>query len=185
MPSIPQGTEIPQSSGQFMKFQEGKNRLRVLSDIVTGFEGWRNNKPFRQEDQICKIKPEQVDLNQNGLPNINYFWAMVVWNYGEKKLQTLEITQKTIMKVLKDLEESSDWGDLKNYDIEIVKSKVGDKTTYTTLGIPPKKVAPEILKAYEETEIDLKKLFIGEYPMGTAVTAPSADEADEAEEIPF
>lgn len=168
--AIPSGVEIPKSSGQFAKFQEGKNRFRVLSDIVQGWEGWKNQKPFRHEGSICQIKPEQVDLNQNGLPNINYFWAMVVWNFGEKRVQVLEITQKTIMSVLKGLEDNADWGDLKNYDIEITKSKVGDKTTYTTLSIPPKKLAPEIAQAYEESDVDLKKLFVGEYPMSNEST---------------
>ena len=177
--AIPKDTVIPRSSGQFAKFADGKNRFRIMSDVIIGWEGWKNNKPFRHEGSVCKIKPEQVDLNQNGNPNINYFWAMVVWNYNEKRLQTLEITQKTIMGVLKDFEDSPDWGDLKGYDIEINKAKVGDKTTYTTLAIPPKPIASEIVEAYEKTEIDLSKLFSGEYPM--AEEAKTGDD----ENIPF
>ena len=104
--SIPKGTEIPKGSGQFAKFQAGKNNFRVLSDVVIGWEGWKDKKPFRHEGQVCKIKPEDVDLNQNGKPNINYFWDMAVWNYEDKRVQTLEITQKTIMKTLYELEQN-------------------------------------------------------------------------------
>jgi len=164
--AIPKDIKIPKSS-QFGKLQDGVNKFRVLSDIIYGWEGWKDNKPFRHEGEVCKITPDQVDLNQNGKPNINYFWAMVVWNYQTKQVQVLELTQKTIMTPLYDLEQNEDWGDLKNYDIQIKKEKVGDKTNYTTLGIPPKPLAPEIKQAYEESDVKLEKLFEGEYPMDT------------------
>lgn len=164
--ALPTNVKIP-SSSQFGKLQDGTNRFRILSDVITGWEGWKDNKPFRHEGDVCKIKPEQVDLNQNGKPNINYFWAMVVWNYNTKLIQVLELTQKTIMSPLYDLEQNPDWGDLKNYDIEINKKKIGDKTSYTVLGIPPKPVSEEITKLYSETQVDLTKLFSGEYPMDT------------------
>jgi hypothetical protein len=176
--AIPKEAEIPKSSGQFMKFDIGKNKLRVLSDVVVGWEGWKDKKPFRHQGQTCKIKPEQVDPNQNGMPNINYFWAMVVWNYEEKKIQVLSLTQKTIMKVLHELEQSEDWGDLKGYDLTISKEKVGDKTTYQTISSPPKPVSPEIKKAYEETEIKLEKLFEGGYPI-------TEDDGVDEDDVPF
>jgi hypothetical protein len=178
--AIPKGTEIPKGSSQFAKIQDGKNRFRFLSEIVVGWEGWKDKKPFRHEGQVCKIKAEEVDLNQNGKPNINYFWAMVVWNYESKSLQVLEITQKTIMSPLYDLEQNPDWGDLRNYDIEINKKKEGDKTSYNVLGIPPKPLAPEIIELYSKTDIDLKKLFDGKYPM----TEEKSDEVN-SEDIPF
>lgn len=164
--AIPKNTEIPKGSSQFAKLQDGKNRFRILSEIVTGWELWKDKKPVRHEGQVCKFKPEDADLNPNGKPNINYFWAMVVWNYEEKQVQTLEITQKTIMSPLYDLEQNPDWGDLREYDIEINKKKEGDKTSYNVLGIPPKKVSKEILDEYSKTKIDLKKLFDGKYPIG-------------------
>ena len=133
-----EGVSIP-SSSQFAKLQSGVNKFRILSDIKVGWEGWKTNKPFRQEGNICKIKPEQVDMStRTGLPNINYFWVMVVWDYREKRISTLEITQKTVMTPLQDLENNSEWGDLNNYDIEINKKVVGDKTSYTVQAIPPK-----------------------------------------------
>lgn len=164
----------PASSSQFSKFQEGVNKFRFLSDVVFGYEGWKDSKPFRHEGNVCKIKPEQVDLNQNGNPNINFFWAAVVWNYRAEKLgdnkwvgkiQVLEITQKTIMKVLYELEQKEEYGDIKGYDVEITKTKEGDKTTYTTLGMPPKALSKEIKDAFEKTEVKLEALFKGEYPM--------------------
>lgn len=163
--AIPKDTKIPTTSGQFSRFSDGANRFRFLSDVVLGWEGWKDNKPFRHEGQDCRIKTEDVDLNKSGKPNINYFWAMVVWNYAEKRVQILSITQKTIMAALYNLEQNPDWGDLKGYDIEITKKKEGDKTSYTVLGIPHKPLAQEIKDAYAETKVDLSKLFEGEYPI--------------------
>ena len=164
--SLPKNLKIPTSSGQFAKFQDGVNKFRVLSDVVFGWEGWKNNKPFRHEGEVCKIKTEQVDLNKNGLPNINYFWCFIVWNYKEEKVQVLEITQKTIMKVLYEYEQKPEYGDLKGYDVEITKTKDGgDKTTYMTIALPPKALSKEIKEAYEKTEVKLEKIFDGEYPI--------------------
>lgn len=179
--AIPKNAEIPKSSGQFVKLELGKNKFRVLSDVAIGWEGWKDKKPFRHEGQICKIKPDDVDLNQNGMPNINYFWAMVVWNYNESKIQVLELTQKTIMGVLHDLESTDEWGDIKNYDIQITKEKKGDKTTYVTNGIPPKPLTTEIKYAFEKSDVKLSKLFEGKYPIADNVD----DDKVDFDDIPF
>ena len=163
--AIPQGTQIPKSSSQFANLEEGGNRFRFLSDVVVGWEGWKSKKPFRHAGAVCQIKAEDVDLNMNGKPAINYFWAVVVWNYAEKQVQVLELTQKTIMNPLYEMEQNEDWGDLKNYDVQINKKKEGDKTTYTVMGIPPKPVSAEILEAYNSTTVELDKLFEGGYPI--------------------
>ena len=159
----------PVGSSQFAKLQDGVNRYRFLTDPVFGWEGWKDKQPFRHEGEVCKIKPEQVDLNQNGKPNINYFWAMVVWDYKDKAIKVLEITQKTILSPLYDLEQNPDWGDIKGYDIEINRKKEGDKTSYTFLGIPPKPLSKEIETAFKETKVDLQALFKGDYPMDVPV----------------
>ena len=164
--ALPQNVQIPKSS-QFSKLQDGMNRFRFLSDVVTGWEGWKNNKPFRHEGDTCRIKPEDVDLNQNGNPNINYFWAMVVWDYREKRVSILELTQKTIMTPFYELEQNEDWGDLKKYDITISKKKEGGKTTYIVQPIPHKPITTEIENAFLESKVDLRKLFDGKYPMST------------------
>lgn len=183
--AIPKNIEIPRGSGQFMKFQEGKNKFRVLSDVVIGWEGWKDNKPFRHEGQVCKIKPEQVDLNQNGKPNINYFWAMTVWDYKSNAIQVLEITQKTIMGVLYELEQTEEWGDLKNYDVQVTKEKKDGKTVYTTTAIPPKPLSKEIVEAYKATEIDLSKLFEGKYPMDDVTAVVVDGDVIDENDIPF
>jgi hypothetical protein len=166
--AIPKDIKIP-SAGQFSKFKDGSNRFRVLSDIIYGWEGWKDNKPFRHEGEVCKIKPEQVDLNQSGKPNINYFWAMVVWNYREKRVQVMEITQKTVMGSLYELEQNEEWGDLKGYDIDIVRKEENGKIKYNVLSFPHKAISKEIKEAFEGTEVKLEKLFEGAYPIAEEI----------------
>lgn len=162
--ALPKDIEVPKSSGQFTKLADGSTKLRILSDVIFGYEGWKDKKPFRIEGPVCTITEDQVDKDMNGNPNINYFWAFEVWNYNENKIQTWEITQKTIMGALQDLENNESWGDLKEYDIEVIRKKEGDMVKYNVVAIPPKPLSEEIKKAYEESDIDYRKLFEGEYP---------------------
>lgn len=179
--ALPENVQIPKSSGQFMKFEEGNNKFRILSEVITGWEGWKDKKPFRHEGDVCKIRIDQVDINQYGNPALNYFWAMVVWNYQEKKIQVLSVTQKKVMEALYAYEKSEDWGDLKNYDVNVIRVN-GDKVSYTVQAIPPKPITAEIGKAYEESKADLKKLFDGEYPMGEDT---KLSDGSDINDIPF
>lgn len=163
--AIPTDVQIPKGSSQFTKLDEGKTKVRVLSDAILGWEGWKDKKPFRVEGSECTITEDQVDMGIDGKPNINYFWAFEIWNYAEESIQTWEITQKTIMGTLYDLEQNPDWGDLKGYDIEINKKKEGDRTLYSVIAIPPKELDAEIAEAYEASDIDMRKIFEGEYPI--------------------
>lgn len=188
--SIPKNTQIPQGQSQFMKFKQGDNTFRVMSDVVTGWEGWKDKKPFRRAGDVCNIKVEEVDLDKGGKPNRKYFWAMAVWNYDSKQIQVLEITQTSIMNVLFNLESNGKWGDLKNYDMTITKKGDGLETEYQSVPNPKEDLTPEIIKAYKDSNVDLNKLFDGEYPIsentghspyGTISDEDIQDESD----IPF
>lgn len=173
--AIPTNTQIPKGSSQFAKVGEGKLKVRFLSDVKVGWELWKDKKPIRQEGSVCRFNTEDADINKYGKPNINYFWVAVVWNYNDKKVQILEITQKTIMNTLFELEGNVEWGDLKNYDIEITGTKEGDKVKYVVLSNPPKAVAKEIKEELAKANVDLMKIFEGGYPM--EVKKPTPDDA--------
>lgn len=163
MSFLPKDYKVPAGSGQFMKWQMGDNKFRALSPVAIGWEGWKNNKPFRRKEDT--IKPEEVDLNQNGEPNINHFWAFTVWNYADKKVQVLSLTQKTIMAGIEKLVEDSEWGDPQEYDLTVTKEKKGDKTSYSVRPSPQKPVTAEMLEALEVSKVDLEQLFKNNYPM--------------------
>lgn len=153
--------KVPQTASNYMKFEEGLNRIRILSSAIVGYQYFTTeNKPVRSrepfEDTPLDIKPGRTP---------KHFWAFVVWNYNEKKIQVLEITQKSIMMAIKSLIDNSKWGNPKNYDIAITKT--GDKldTEYGVQGEPPiGEVDPDILAEYEARKINLEALYDGTDP---------------------
>ena len=183
---LPQGYKVPESS-QFMKFKDGDNKFRIVSDIVVGWEGWVENRPFRREGFDCNIQPSEVDkqkdANGRETPKIKHFWAMAVYDYADKKVKILEITQKGIMQAIEGHENDADWGDCKQYDITVKKSGSGFGTEYEVLMTPPKKISTEVENAVLTTKIDIRKIFDGEYPMAET-TAKEASVMDD-EEMPF
>jgi len=162
---LPTDYEVPQGKGNYMKFEEGENRFRILTSPILGYEYWNednkgNRKPIRKrmnEDLIIK------DIQEPD--KIKHFWAMVVWNYQDKKIQILEITQKGLQKSLRSLAKDEDWGSPVNkYDI--VVSKEGEKmeTRYTLQPKPAKATEKEITEAFEKTSVNLEALYTGDDP---------------------
>jgi len=181
--ALPQNIQIPKKS-QFMKLEQGENVFRILEDVKTGWCIWKDGKPERQEGDTCFYKIENADINKFGKPALNYFWIMAIWNYKTKKVETLEITQKTIMTPLFDLENNGKWGDLKNYDISITKKGSGNDTEFSVVPNPKEPLTDEIKKAFEDSEIDLSKLFKGEYPMTENETEKFNSKVDLGDGIP-
>lgn len=166
---LPSGYKAPQSSGQFMKLQDGENKFRIMTPAVIGWEGWKENKPFRRKGVTKNVMENEVDIDRYGKPKINHFWAFVVWDYADKKIKVLSITQSSIQKKIENYYISDDWGDpVNNYDFIVKRYKEGDMTKYDVLAIPPKVTPTEIADAFREAEVDLEKLFTNEYPMQEA-----------------
>lgn len=162
MTFLPNAYEIPASPSNYMKFQPGLNRIRILSSAVVGYEYFTTeNKPVRSKEAFEDMEPN--NMKQGG--KVKPFWAFVVWNYQAKAVQILELTQKSIMTAIKSLVENPKWGSPFNYDIAITKTGEGMDTEYTTQGEPPiAEPSTEISIAYSLKKINLEKLFTGEDP---------------------
>jgi hypothetical protein len=161
---LPQDYSIP-SSSNYMKLRDGENRFRVLGSAVVGYEYWNtDNKPVRSSKPFS-TQPVDIRLDDEGNPTrIKPFWAFTVWNYEEKRVQILEITQKSIMQQLKAYADNKKWGHPKGYDIMVTRSGVGLNTEYSTVAEPHTPVSPEIESIYLNTPIDLQALFTGNDP---------------------
>lgn len=155
--------EIPTTSN-YMKFKEGDNTFRVLSSAIVGYEYWNTeNKPIRKRENWNSV-PEDIKMDKDGNIKISHFWAFVVWNYDEKKIQILEITQKGIMKYIKGLTDDVDWGNPKGYDIKVNRSGSGFDTEYVTTARPHSPIKPEILEQFNSMNINLEALYDGGDP---------------------
>ena len=165
MSFLPKDYKAPKSDSNYMRFEEGENKFRILSDAIVGWEGWKTEddgtkRPIRiPADETLNV--DDVDEEDK----IKHFWAFVVWNYAQEKIQILEVTQRGIQKSLNALERSKDWGDIKTFDILVTRSgKTMQDTEYSTNPVPPKPIDREIVKKYEEMQIDLNALFKGDDP---------------------
>lgn len=145
-----------------MKFSEGDNRFRVLSEARVGWEGWKDSKPFRREGTDKNIEDHEVDTDSKfgkAKPKINHFWAFIVWDYTDKQVKLLTLTQKTVRTAIEGLVADPDWGDPMAYDINVKREEKGGRTSYSVTSYPPKKLTKEVEEALASTEINLDSLF--------------------------
>ncbi len=182
MSFLPEDYKVPSSDTKYMKLVAGENVFRILSDAITGWEWWTSEmvdgKEVRRPNRVSDEGAVPVEEYDEEQPP-KHFWAFVVWNYMDKKVQILEITQKTIQRAIRALSKSKGWGDPKGFDISV--TKVGEKkdTEYSVMPVPPKPLDEEIVQKYQAMSIDLDKLYLGEDPFGQKEEV-NVDEIDEA-----
>lgn len=158
---LPKDYKVPSSGDNYMRFEKGKNQFRILSDAILGWEDWQDKKPVRFE--MDKKPSISVDPKKP----VKHFWAFVVWNYNMKRVQILQITQKSIQRALTTMITDEDnWGDPKKYDITVTREGDGMDTEYFINPTPPKPLVKEAVDAYTETNINLQALFSGADPFG-------------------
>ena len=161
---LPTDYEVPSGSDKYMRFQKGENKFRILSSPILGYEWWN--------DEGDKRIPRRIPMNKD-IPvteiddpeSVKHFWAMIVYNYANKKIQILEITQKGIQKTLRALAKDEDWGSpIQKYDIVVTRTGDGMETKYEVLPKPATKLTEGIVEAYEGMEIRLEALFENKDP---------------------
>lgn len=175
---LPENYTAPKSSGSYMKLQDGENKIRILTFPLLGWEDWLDKKPVRFRYNLKPSKsfdPEKP---------VKHFWAFVVWNCLEEKIQILQITQATIMKSLEALVKDADWGLPFFYDIKIYKEGKGTETKYRVNPSPKKAVSEHVIKAFHDKRCNLNALFENLDPFGLydAYTKGIFSESDLAQE---
>lgn len=165
---LPEGYEVPTSDGNYLKLKDGDNKFRVLSSAIIGWEAWINQKPVRRrmDESFTPDEIESFDSNKDGSPRKpKHFWAFVVYNYNEKRIQIYQVTQKSIMTAIEGFVNDESWGSPMNYDIKINRTGENLSTEYAVVPTPPAPLAPAIKQLWEEAPpIDLEALFTGDDP---------------------
>jgi len=156
--------KIPNTSNYLNKLPQGETTIRIMTSAVIGYVYFgKDNKPVRSKEAF---EERPADMKDDG--KISHFWAFVVWNVGEKKIQIMEITQKTIQTPLKALIDNSKWGSPLKYDITINRTGTTmNDTNYAVMPNPHSEMTEEAKKAFENAKIDLEKLFTGDNPFGS------------------
>ena len=140
---LPKDYAAPKQSS-YMRLQPGENKFRILSKPILGWLDWDDKKPVRY-----KYSPKAPKSINESKP-CKHFWAFIVYNYSEAKIQILEIAQATIRNDLESMSNEPDLGPPFFYDIKITKTGDGTKTKYTVMALPLKPTSETIKKAFEE-----------------------------------
>lgn len=176
MAFLPKDYKGEPETGKYMKFRQGENTFRVLSDAIVGMEYWKTKTvdgketryPVRlRSDEKVKIGDLEINEKTGELEMPKHFWALVVFNRRSETIQILEITQATIRKAITALDNSKKWGDIKTFDITVTREGEGFDTVYTTMPEPKEEVDEGIVALYESMDIKLDKLYEGGDPFGT------------------
>lgn len=176
MSFLPKDYERQESGSSFLKIKPGDNKLRIVSDAVVGQELWIEGKPTRKPYGVEFTKEELENADTNTFTGEKRkpqeFWAVMVWSYENKQLQLFSFTQRGIIDGLLDYVESEDWGDPKNYDVNIKKDTSGERTKYSVTAIPPKPLSKEIEEAIAEDETNINEIMFSIDDMMAADTKP-------------
>lgn len=177
MTFLPKDYEMPKNgNGHYLKFDEGENTFRVLSDAIVGWVYWQDDQGNVLDSPIkgCKAihvkSVEEIPEATLQSPNLQlkHFWAFVVWDYRDQAVQILKVTQNSIMEAMEQYAQSAKWGDPKGYDFIIHKNGEGLETRYQVTVNPKEPLDEGIVKMYEDMKIDLAAYFRGEDPFKQA-----------------
>lgn len=147
--------------GIYLKLKKDHTtKLRLLSNLAIGWEGWYNNKPvrFKADYDWPSKEINTLDIDTNNYPKKKQYMAVVVWNYDEGVCQIWEITQKTIVDAILQLRGDKEWGGLTNHDIKVTRKGEGLETKYTVMPSPGE-ITPEIKEAYEKSGLAPEQLL--------------------------
>lgn len=159
MARLPTNYEPPKKESGYFRFNDGDNKIRILSEPVIGYEYFTvENKPRRSKEPF----DDPMDIREN--ERIKEFRAFVIWNYDLKKIQIMSITQSSIKKQIMGLAQDEDFGDPVDYDLKINKTGEKLETQYLVKALWKSSIAEEVAQARLNTHINLEALFEGKDP---------------------
>jgi hypothetical protein len=174
---LPEGYKPPEKSARYMKWQQGENRFRVLSQSpLIGNEGWKDKKPIRKPVGASWQLGECDEDKKTGALKLSHFWALAVWDYATHSIRVLEITQSSIQKAINTLSKDKDYGHPSNYDIVVTRSgSTMEDTEYSIMPKPPKAMHVDIVAAWDaiQARFDLSRLWVNGDPFGEEMAAES------------
>lgn len=169
MSFLPQNYKQPQAKSNYFQVSKLKektdNIIRILSKPTMGWLDWQEDssgKKFPVRTPFSEPCPEPIDKTKA----VKHFWAMIIWDYKDKAIKIMEITQSTIQEEIYNLDCDDGWGDPINYDINIKRTGEKLETKYFVTPRPPKPVDEEIKEAFIKANVNLNELFSNGNPFG-------------------
>lgn len=173
MSILPKDYEMPKSRSAYMKLDEGDSTFRVLTNAIVGFEFWKEEGKKRTPIRVRTYDelPDDIKNATDPRNRAKHFWIFVVLNKELGDVQILELTQAGLQRLMKGLEDSEAWGDLRGYDVTITRTNGTSPmdVKYSLLPQPKAKLSKEMQKLVDErlAQINLDLIFDGESPFIT------------------
>ncbi len=173
----------PTKSADFFKLEPWENELRVLAEVVVGYEYWTaKNKPVRQKTRFDSTP--WIKTNKDWSPTYpKEVWALKIYDYKTKSVALWAIPQAWIKDDLWAYGNNSKLWGLGAMDITVTKTGSWKETKYTLTPIQTL-LTDEVKKASKEIEIDLEAYFDSPYEeevneVGDVKYSPEAPFPDE------
>jgi hypothetical protein len=131
---LPAEAKEPKGKSNYTKLTEGVHKLRVMSSAIVGYEEWQTDG--EKKVPVRYTTDNAPPFGKDG-KELNYFWAFLVYNYEQERLQIMEVTQKTIRTALQAYIDNEAWGSPQSYDIVITRKGTKlDDTEYHVVANP-------------------------------------------------
>ena len=184
--NAPENYEVPKGEGRYMKFEAGANKFRILEKPVFGWEAWKAGEDGKDKPVRFRMSEKPNDLRPFRNSRLNHFWAMPVWNFKTKRIEILEITQKTILAAIENLARSEDWGSPLGYSLTVTKEgSTKEDTRYHVAPSPHQPLPDEVKNAFavvQEEGFDLNAIYDGGDPFNPSQTSQNAPQDAEMPE---
>lgn len=180
--AIPKSFIDQDSKSNYTRLTAGKHRLRILGDAITGWLWWTDTADGgRKPNRVLENETVPVSTGEQAAK----FLAFPVFNYTTGNIQILEVTQKTLKRPLLALEADPDWGDLKEYDIEIERTGTDKNNTKYFINPKPKQPLKEELQEsiLKNGLPEIRALYFSEDPFTFVLSKEQEKELEERAKI--
>lgn len=163
---LPEDYQQPETQSNYLKFKKDWNtEFRVMSDAITWYVYFNTeNKPQRSK-QFPELWEASAKVNDKwGKDKPKHFRSFVVRDYATKKINILEVTQKSIQNDIMAYYKNEKRWDPKEYDFTVTRKWEGLDTKYTVIANPKTALTEEQASKYLDSKINLEALYDWEDP---------------------
>lgn len=160
---LPDDYVEPASNQNYWKPKNGENKIRILSQAITGWEDWVNRKPERfrfHEKPLTSFDPEKP---------VKLFWSMIIFSYADEDVKIYHCDKATVRKAIGNLSNDHDWGAPYFYDLKITREGEDNKTKYSVAPSPKKPVDPYVIQCFNQKRCWLPALYDNKDPFDVSL----------------
>ena len=152
------------SQTSFLNLEEGSNIMRVVSSPWQTYSHFTLDATGQNRKVQCALKDCPVCARgEESKPR----WLIAVLSRKTGNVMVLEIGPQ-VFKQIRDLAKKPKWGDVRGYDIDIVKGPKGSQPLYI--------VSPEPKEPLEQSDKDKVKAAMEKFDLQKLTAAPTPEE---------